>query len=297
MTSGELNLLNQNNLLQNGYQFYHNIDSYDHLTRQGSLQNPVLLHHHDFYEVYLFLSGKVNYLVENRTYPLTPGDILLISPLELHQPHFEMSDENYDRIVLWVNEATLYRLSKPNISLLHCFPISGTPQSIQTQGNNLFHLNSTDLICLLDLFQQFDKELNISNHFSPLILEALLTEILCKINLFTNDKADNLCSIPRMSEQVADTVDYINEHLSEPLTLDLLSKKCFISKQHLLRCFKEAMGLSVHQYIQKKRLLLAHQLIQNSHSPKEAAILCGYSDYSVFYRAYKKEYQKSPSKI
>ena len=42
------------------------------------------LHHHDFYEIYLFLSGQVEYRVEGSVYQLNPGDLLLISPLELH---------------------------------------------------------------------------------------------------------------------------------------------------------------------------------------------------------------------
>ena len=59
----------------------------------------VPLHHHDFYEVYYFLSGKVDYLVEGRTYTLLPEDVLLISPMELHRPAVA-PDRAYERIVL-----------------------------------------------------------------------------------------------------------------------------------------------------------------------------------------------------
>ena len=44
------------------------------------------LHHHDFYEVNLIWSGSLHYHIESRSYHLTNGDILLISPDELHQP-------------------------------------------------------------------------------------------------------------------------------------------------------------------------------------------------------------------
>ncbi len=62
-------------MLTNNYEIYRYRDSY---------LNNVALHHHDFYEVYLFLNGNVNYTIESRNYHLLPGDILLISPLELH---------------------------------------------------------------------------------------------------------------------------------------------------------------------------------------------------------------------
>lgn len=41
----------------------------------------VSLHHHDFYEIYLFLNGSVEYSIESRIYRLLPGDILLIGPM------------------------------------------------------------------------------------------------------------------------------------------------------------------------------------------------------------------------
>ena len=37
------------------------------------------LHHHDFYEIYYFISGQVEYRVEGSTYLMQPGDLLLIS--------------------------------------------------------------------------------------------------------------------------------------------------------------------------------------------------------------------------
>ena len=43
-------------------------------------------HYHDFYEIYFFIAGKVTYNIESRNFTLSPGDILLISPHELHQP-------------------------------------------------------------------------------------------------------------------------------------------------------------------------------------------------------------------
>ena len=82
-------------MLTNNYEIYRYRDSYP---------NNVALHHHDFYEVYLFLNGNVNYTIESRNYHLLPGDILLISPLELHQPRITLEKHPYERIVLWVNK-------------------------------------------------------------------------------------------------------------------------------------------------------------------------------------------------
>ena len=57
----------------------------------------VSLHHHDFYEIYLFLNGSVEYSIESRIYRLLPGDILLIGPMELHQPRIAKDHGPYER--------------------------------------------------------------------------------------------------------------------------------------------------------------------------------------------------------
>ena len=77
-------------MLKNQYEIYRYHDA--HLSE-------VALH---FYEVYFFCAGRVEYAVEGRCYALLPGDILLISPQELHQPIFPEPGEAYERLVLWI---------------------------------------------------------------------------------------------------------------------------------------------------------------------------------------------------
>ena len=72
--------------------------------------DEVELHHHDFYEIYMLLRGSVSYTVENRIFHMRAGDLMLISPLELHQARVDSNDEPYERIVLWVDRGYLESL-------------------------------------------------------------------------------------------------------------------------------------------------------------------------------------------
>ena len=83
--------------------------------------DEVELHHHDFYEIYMLLRGSVSYTVENRIFHMRAGDLMLISPLELHQARVDSNDEPYERIVLWVDRGYLESLSSPHTSLTRCF--------------------------------------------------------------------------------------------------------------------------------------------------------------------------------
>ena len=100
-------------------------------------QGNVAIHHHDFYEVYFFIGGKVEYRVEGKVYHLSPGDLLLIGPMELHQAFVEPDGTLYERIVLWIDRAYLEGFCTSNTDLTSCFDYT------RPSHTNLLHLTQT----------------------------------------------------------------------------------------------------------------------------------------------------------
>ena len=89
-------------------------------------------------------------------------------------------------------------------------------------------------------------------------------------------------------------VEYIEEHLDEDLSLERLSDAFFVSKYHISHVFKDNLGISIHQYITKKRLALCREAMTSDAPVSDLYLGCGFGDYSSFYRAFKKEYGISP---
>ncbi|HJD21859.1 MAG TPA: AraC family ligand binding domain-containing protein, partial [Candidatus Gemmiger faecigallinarum] len=138
--------------------------------------NEVALHHHDFYEVYLLLRGRVAYTVENRIYQVRPGDIMLISPLELHQARISTDAEPYERIVLWVARSYLESLSSARTSLTRCF------DSSQPGHSNLLRPSpqvSSDFRRRLELLGSLHGR---QEYGSDLLSKCCLVELLVELN-------------------------------------------------------------------------------------------------------------------
>ena len=76
-------------------------------------------HFHEFNKVVLLLSGRVDYVVENTTYPLLPWSVLLVPHHAIHKALIDVS-EPYERIILYLDSGYLDRVL-PEAGLMACF--------------------------------------------------------------------------------------------------------------------------------------------------------------------------------
>ena len=98
------------------------------------------------------------------------------------------------------------------------------------------------------------------------------------------------------NKKIDSIIKYINGNLCQELSLGLLSSVFYMGKYHLLREFKKCTGYTIHDYIKRKRLIMARSLLKEGLPVTEACSKCGFGDYSNFIRAFKKAYGASPKK-
>lgn len=264
-------------MLLEDYEIYHYKDS---------RELHVSLHFHDFYECYLLLSGALRYQIESASFSIQPGDLLLISPNQLHRPLFTQTDEPYERLVLWLSRSFVERLSTPETDLAACF-------SAQRLSANRLSAEQHEAIT-----RQFFNLLNAtsSEQFGRDVLcNSLVTSLLVTLNraLAGRERALPRTDI-RVSMLVKTISSYLDAHLAESISLDELSRTVFLSKYYLERVFRRETGVSIYQMLLQKRMIRARDLMREGHSLTLVAQQCGFSEYSGFYKAFKNEYGISP---
>ncbi|MCO1603780.1 GNAT family N-acetyltransferase [Desulfosporosinus nitroreducens] len=102
----------------------------------------------------------------------------------------------------------------------------------------------------------------------------------------------------RSLKTVISAIAYIENHLNVNLDLDIVAKAVHYSKYHLHRMFSDAVGLTIHDYVQRRQITEAAKLLVFSEkSILDIALLAGYESQQAFTTIFKALYKQSPNQF
>ena len=260
---------------------------YHHYRNDGPI--TVDFHEHAFYEIYIFISGNVNYIIEGRTYDLRPGDVLLTNNSDIHRPEILPSQYPYERIVIWLNNTFFNGLLDIGEDLTACF------KDASNRDYRLFRPNASQLLKIQDTCRAIEQERSVNRLGSRVMAFSSIMEILVLISRAYYEISDSAQHGVTENQQINQIVAYINNHYNDDLILESLSSKFYLSKYYLSHKFKQFTGLSLYQFILKKRLTIARNMLMRGKSVTETYTECGFNDYSNFLKAFKQEFGEKPS--
>ncbi len=224
------------------------------------------LHCHPVYEIYYFISGSVEYLVNGVLFTPKPNSMLLMAPGTFHECRVKTADK-YERFTLHFDASLI-----PEKIRMHLMrPFHSSAIFLEDAHAILYELNA------LQACYAYPDELS-----GPAVnarLVAMLSQIL---NIYNAIKPRDESSVEMSLPQKI--IAHINTNFSQKITLDMLSQQFFMSKNQINRIFTKATGRSVMEYVRQKRIVYAEHLRAVGMPAAEAAYKAGFDNYSTYYR-------------
>jgi AraC-like DNA-binding protein len=94
---------------------------------------------------------------------------------------------------------------------------------------------------------------------------------------------------------VIDTIDYIYDHLHQKISLNEIAEHVHLNKTYLCGLFKKETGLTIGDYILKRKIEAAQNMLRYSdYSPVDISNYLGFSSHSHFITVFKKETHMTP---
>lgn len=243
-------------------------------------------HTHDYYEFYLFLEGDLDLEISGHASPLHPGDMVLVPPGVSHHALMHSSDRPYRRFVLWVSQEYAARLLKESPDYVFLM------QRAATSGRCYYHFHEAEFSSIQSRLIRLLEEFHSNRYGRNAAVYLALNDLLLYMNRIIYEREHPVVS--GSGDLMQEITLFIDEHLTEDLSLDVLADHVCLSKYYIAHYFKDSLGISIHQYITKKRLQSCSEAIAAGSDITRTFDEYGFRDYSSFYRMFRKEYGMSP---
>ena len=238
-----------------------------HLTDQETKE--IDYHYHDFDKITIFIRGKVNYMIEGRSYDLKPYDIVLVKQGDIHKLTVDNSCP-YERFIVYISPNFMNAYQTENYDLSYCF------QKADQEHSNVLRIPSPEKSSLFRSISNLEHSFTDGGYASELYRQVMFLEFMIHLNR----------AVRKNRLEYIDT-DNCNEKV--------IARHFYISKYYMMRLFKQETGYTLGQYISQKRLLLAKELLSSGVPGTQVCYDCGFKDYSTFSRAYKQLFGVTPS--
>ena len=243
-------------------------------------------HTHDYYEFYLFLEGDLDLEISGHARPLHPGDMVLVPPGVSHHALMHSSDRPYRRFVLWVSQEYAARLLKESPDYVFLM------QRAATSSRCYYHFHEAEFSSIQSRLIRLLEEFHSNRYGRNAAIYLALNDLLLYMNRIIYEREHPVVS--GSGDLMQEITLFIDEHLTEDLSLDVLADHVCLSKYYIAHYFKDNLGISIHQYITKKRLQSCSETIAAGSDITRTFDEYGFRDYSSFYRMFRKEYGMSP---
>lgn len=250
-------------------------------------------HTHDYYEFYFYMEGNVKFEINEELKTISQGDFIIVPPGLKHRAVVMDQSTPYRRFVFWISARYAMELARRFPDFKYLLDYIEQPDARHIFHNDVIAFNS-----IMSKNVQLLEEIQGSRFARTAMVEVMVEELLLLLNRIVHDQVAPRAGVQEEDQKLYIRVmEYVDQNLEEDLTLDRLSDLFFVSKYHIAHTFKEKLGISVHQYVIKKRLQACRDAILTNEKISEVYLAYGFKDYPSFFRAFRKEYGVTPKEF
>lgn len=246
-------------------------------------------HSHPWYEVYYFHGGVCNYLIGDRIYGLSPGDLILMNGMTLHRPKVDPRFP-YVRTVIHFEPS----LVKPFQKLPQAVPILQPFQNLSNYRLSLDGSRREEVERLLDMMHGHQLRND------PVARNRLLLAFVDLLHVIYGFCVQPMRDRPDYASEKEHTVQrivsYVEEKFTEDLDMDRLQAVLHVSKFYLSRLFKEVTGFTIFEFVFQRRINEAKVLflLDPGLSVTEVGFRTGFKHLAHFSRLFKQQVGQTP---
>lgn len=217
---------------------------------------------------YLFLAvvngnGQIKY--EKCEYTLKAGECVFIDC----RKEYSHTSDNWT--IAWIH------FNGNNVSNIYL-------KYLERNGRNIFKTR---------VFQrytnQIDRIFNIANSNEYLKDMIIYSELVDTLNMIMSETIYPKPNTNKIKYDIDSIKTYIDNNLSNEISLDTLSSLFFINKYYLTRVFKDKYGITINNYISEKRITRSKELLRfTDDNIERISNSCGINDPNYFSRLFKK---------
>lgn len=263
----------------------------DRIRRQPGFTMPVK-HLHNEYEIYYLLEGERYYFIDQKTYHVKKGSLVLIRPNQIHQTS-PAGSAGHDRILIGLSEMPFagFFASTGEATLSGFFERHGGVTELTKQEQSEVGVLLTGLI----------HELTEQKPGCRLMAMSRLSQLFFYIDRLhpcvSKDRPPAALSTQSRHRKVDEVAAYMAANYDRPLSLENIAAHFYISKCYLSRIFKEATGFTVNEYLNMTRIRHArHLLVSTDKSITAISEALGYDSITYFERVFHRYAETSPSR-
>jgi len=250
-----------------------------------------VLHKHTFVEIVYIISGRAKHTLEDNTYWVQKGDVVVINPNEAHAfledktcgetflaYDLMFTPEFIDRQCLQGDD---FSALADSFLFLSLFPEE------QAFSSKLYLIPQ----CSYDLYAMFDKvyfEYNRKDVGYLNLIRIYVAEIIILLLRRIHELEESTLTANQKT-LVREIMEYIQNNYNIPIRTSEIASNLFFNRNYVSKLFKKETGRSIHEFVREIRMQEACRLLATTRMPvADIARACGFLDLKTFYQFFKK---------